>query len=124
MWRLQADQFQIPRSFPLDAQHRQDPRNFYREGCIRVCEIGSMMFADVDPETGIETPATRELVRLAMPRRVYTASHLEYIVETAEKIVKIKDQLSGYKITKQSKLLRHFTCDLKPKAMKKLKLLK
>ena len=114
----------LPHIKPLEFPGHALAVAFYREGCIRVCEIGSMMFADVDPETGKETPAARELVRLAIPRRVYTASHLEYIVETAEKIVKIKDQLSGFKITKQSKLLRHFTCDLKPIVMKKLKLFK
>ncbi len=85
---------------------------FYLEGGIRTVEIGSIMFGEDDPKTGKPILAPRELVRLAIPRRVYTASHIDYIVETAKKIVDKKDTLCGYRITKQPKFLRHFTCDL------------
>ena len=85
---------------------------FYVEGGIRTVEIGSIMFGEIDPETGKTMVAPRELVRLAIPRRVYTASHIDYIVETAKKIVGQRDSLCGYKITKQPKFLRHFTCQL------------
>ena len=85
---------------------------FYLEGGIRSAEIGSLMFGDVDPKTGKTIPAPRELVRLAIPRRVYTASHIDYLVEIGRKIVEKKSSLSGYRIVKEPKFLRHFTCDL------------
>ena len=85
---------------------------FYLEGGIRSAEIGSLMFGETDPTTGKPIPAPRELVRLAIPRRVYTASHMDYLVETAKKIVAKKETLSGYKIKKEPRFLRHFTCDL------------
>jgi len=84
----------------------------YREGGVRVVEIGSLMFAGVDPVTGQETRPQREMVRMALPRRVFTNSHLDYIAEVAEKIVSRKDEIQGYKITRQSEFLRHFTCDM------------
>ncbi len=90
---------------------------FYLEGGIRVVEIGSLMFGEEDPKTGKQILAPREMVRLAIPRRVYTASHIDYIIETARKIVENKDSLCGYKITKQPKFLRHFTCALEPLAV-------
>lgn len=85
---------------------------FYLDGGIRMSEIGSIMFGEDDPKTGKMIPALRELVRMAIPRRVYTASHIDYIVETAKKIVEKKDSLCGYRITKQPEFLRHFTCNL------------
>ena len=86
----------------------------YIEGAVRAVEIGSLMFGGVDPNTGEKLTATRELVRMALPRRVYTNSHLDYIAEVAGKIVEKKDQLRGYRITSQSVFLRHFTCELEP----------
>jgi tryptophanase len=85
---------------------------FYLEGGIRVVEIGSLMFGSEDPDTGKFIPARRELVRMAVPRRVYTASHLDYVADCAERIVSRKDLLPGYAITRQPQYLRHFTCDL------------
>lgn len=95
---------------------------FYVEGGVRVVEIGSLMFGSIDPNTGEKMFAPKELVRMALPRRVYTNSHLDYVAEIAEKINAKKDNLCGYKITRQSALLRHFTCDLeeiKPEEVKK-----
>lgn len=85
---------------------------FYKEGGIRAVEIGSLMFGGIDPNTGQKLTTKRELVRLALPRRVYTNSHLDYVVEVAGKIVSNKKQINGYKITCQSTFLRHFTCEL------------
>ncbi len=87
---------------------------FYREGGVRGVEIGSLMFGGVDPVTGEKALAKRELVRLALPRRVYTNAHYDYVARTAEKIVAKKKSLTGYKILRQAPLLRHFTCDLAP----------
>jgi tryptophanase len=85
---------------------------FYIEGGIRVVEIGSLMFGEKDAVTGLWRPARRELVRMALPRRVYTNSHLDYVAETAARIVDRKDSLPGYRIIREPKYLRHFTCDL------------
>jgi len=86
---------------------------FYRRGGIRVVEIGSLMFGSVDPNTGEVIPPKRELVRLAVPRRVYTNSHLEYVVEVAARIARDRDKLRGYKIVEEPTFLRHFTCTMK-----------
>jgi len=92
----------------------------YREGGIRAVEIGSLMFGGNDPETGKFYAAPRELVRLAVPRRVYTASHLDYVAEIMGKISAQKETLRGYKITREAKLLRHFTIELEELAPEKI----
>ncbi|MCH7948448.1 MAG: tryptophanase [candidate division Zixibacteria bacterium] len=89
---------------------------FYREGGIRCVEIGSLMLGGIDPNTGQKMMAARELVRLALPRRVYTNSHFDYVAEVAERIVSNKENLKGYEIKRAPKILRHFTCDLQPAA--------
>lgn len=80
----------------------------YKKAGIRTVEIGSVMFGKYD-ENGKLIPAAMELVRLAIPRRVYTQSHIEYVIETFDEILKEKNQVKGYKITKEPKFLRHFT---------------
>lgn len=87
---------------------------FYREGGVRASEIGSLMFGGIDPVTGEKILARQELIRLALPRRVYTNSHYDAVAETAERIALRKESLVGYRITRQAPLLRHFTCDLAP----------
>lgn len=86
----------------------------YREAGIRGCEIGSVMFAYPDPDTGEMVYPQLELVRLAIPRRVYTQSHMDYIAESIAKIVTRKDALKGYKFTYAPPLLRHFTARFEP----------
>jgi len=95
---------------------------FYLEAGVRAVEIGSLMFGGIDPVTGEKVNAKKELVRMALPRRVYTNSHLDYIVEHAAKIVADKDSLRGYKITHQSTFLRHFTCDLEEMKTENMKI--
>jgi tryptophanase len=80
----------------------------YKKAGIRTVEIGSVMFGKYD-DHGKLIPAAMELVRLAIPRRVYTQSHIEYVIETFDEILKEKNQVKGYKITKENKFLRHFT---------------
>jgi tryptophanase len=87
----------------------------YREGGIRSCEIGSIMFETVDPETGKSEYAPYELVRLAVPRRVYTNAHLMHVALCMDKIRDYKDKLVGFNIVHQSKYLRHFTLKLEEK---------
>ncbi|RMH65505.1 MAG: tryptophanase [Calditrichaeota bacterium] len=81
----------------------------YLDGGIRSVELGSVMFGHFD-EQGREQPSTLELVRLAIPRRVYTQSHFDYIIEILDTLLQERDRLKGYRITYQPKLLRHFTC--------------
>jgi len=85
---------------------------FYRRGGVRAVEIGSLMFGGEDPNTGESLSPNRELVRLAVPRRVYSNSHLEYVADIARQINADKQNLRGYKISKAPMYLRHFTCEL------------
>lgn len=80
----------------------------YLLGGIRSCEIGSVMFGKYN-ESGQLIPAPMELVRLAIPRRVYTQSHIEFVIEVFGKILQNKEQAFGLKITEEPKFLRHFT---------------
>ena len=81
----------------------------YLAGGIRTVEIGSVMFGKIDPKTGEETPAEMELVRLALPRRTHTQSHIDYVLEVAKDVYKNREKIKGMKITEQPKFLRHFT---------------
>ena len=82
------------------------------EAFVEALALDALGFGGVDPNTGEKMIAARELVRMALPRRVDTNSQLDYIAEVAGEIVKNKDQLRGYRITSQSVFLRHFTCEL------------
>jgi tryptophanase len=84
----------------------------YEVGGIRSCEIGTVMFGR-QPD-GSEVPAMMDLVRLAMPRRTYTQSHADYIVEVFEELVAQKDALRGYRISWEPKMMRHFSCHFEP----------
>jgi tryptophanase len=81
----------------------------YRQGGIRACEIGSVMFAHPDPHTGQMHYPDLELVRLAIPRRVYTQAHLDYVVRIAAQITGHRDALRGFRFTYAPEFLRHFT---------------
>ncbi len=85
----------------------------YIEAGIRSCDIGSYMLGN-DPDTGEQIESEFEFTRLAVPRRVYTQSHLDVIVEALIEIKKRKDELKGYRITWEPKILRHFTAKLEP----------
>jgi len=87
---------------------------FYVEAGIRGVEIGSVMFGQVDPESGEEVPAEKELLRLAIPRRVYTQSHVDYAVEAILEVWKRREQIGGYRMTYQAPFLRHFTAGFEP----------
>ncbi len=82
--------------------------DLYIKGGIRAVEIGSVMFGKYD-KNGKLIPAMMELVRLAIPRRVYTQSHIDYVIETFEEIIREKNKATGMKITYEPKFLRHFT---------------
>ena len=80
----------------------------YRIGGIRTVEIGSVMFGTYDGH-GELIAAPMELVRLAIPRRVYTQSHIDYVIEVFDEINRTKKTVKGLRITKEPKFLRHFT---------------
>ncbi|MCX7797657.1 MAG: tryptophanase [Melioribacter sp.] len=86
----------------------------YIEGGIRTVEIGSVMFGKYNKETGKLIPAMMELVRLAIPRRVYTQSHIDYIAEVVIEVFNNKNNLKGYKIIYEAPILRHFTAKFEP----------
>jgi tryptophanase len=81
----------------------------YTHAGIRSVEIGSVMFGQVDPDTGESSRPPMELVRLAIPRRVYTQSHIDYVVEAVCEVFKYREQLRGFRITEAPAALRHFT---------------
>ncbi|HNK84999.1 MAG TPA: tryptophanase [Flavobacteriales bacterium] len=85
----------------------------YLLGGIRSVEIGSVMFGTYG-EDGSLRPARMELVRLAIPRRVYTQSHIEYVAETFEEIMRTRDRAKGFRIVKEPRFLRHFTAHFEP----------
>jgi len=87
----------------------------YLEGGIRGVEIGSLMFGFTDASGVFQAPPM-ELVRLAMPRRVYTQSHVDYCVENIIEVYKNRNKLAGYRIVEEAPYLRHFTAKLKPLA--------
>ena len=84
----------------------------YREGGIRGCEIGTVMFGQ-HPD-GSESPASMELVRLAIPRRVYTQSHIDYVIEVVRWVAERASELRGLRISEQPRQLRHFTARFTP----------
>lgn len=83
----------------------------YIEGGIRCVEIGSLMFGKYDAD-GELIPAQIELVRLAIPRRVYTQSHIDYVAEVIIEVFQNKDKIKGLKIIEEAAMLRHFTAKL------------
>lgn len=85
----------------------------YVEGGIRGVEIGSLMFGKYDASNQL-IPAALELVRLAIPRRVYTQSHIDYVAEVIIDVFEKRHELKGLQITEEAPLLRHFTAKLKP----------
>lgn len=80
----------------------------YVEGGIRGVEIGSLMFGKYDADRNL-IPAQHELVRLAIPRRVYTQSHIDYVAEIILELFTKRSQIKGLKILEETEFLRHFT---------------
>ncbi len=82
--------------------------SLYRIGGIRCVEVGSVMFGKYDQD-GKLIPSAMELVRLAIPRRVYTQSHIDYVIEVFTELIKQKENTKGLKISYEPAFLRHFT---------------
>lgn len=86
----------------------------FRQGAIRTAEMGSVAFAYPDPDSGEMVHPKMELVRLAIPRRVYTQTHIDYVARTLAGIKEMAAEIQGYRITYEPRLLRHFTAQFEP----------
>jgi tryptophanase len=102
----------LPHIAPLEFPGQALAVALYEEGGVRGCEIGSVMFGL--GRDGVEAPAAMELVRLAMPRRVYTQSHADYLLETILAVNDRRERLRGMRIVRQPSALRHFTAEFAP----------
>ncbi len=106
---LDARRF-LPHIEPLEYPGQALSVELYVEAGIRSVEIGTVMFG-FDPHTGEEKPAHLDLVRLAIPRRVYTQSHMDYVLEAIDLVWQRRKDVRGVKIVKAPKFLRHFTAE-------------
>jgi len=102
----------LPHIPPLQFPGQSLAVALYEVGGIRSCEIGTVMFGR-HPD-GSEEPAAMDLVRLAIPRRTYTQSHMDYVIEVCERVLAAKDDLAGYRIVAEPPVLRHFTARFAP----------
>ena len=103
----------LPHIPPLHYPGQALAIELYREAGIRSCEIGTVMHAE-HSETGEEMPSAMELVRLAIPHRVYMQSHIDYVVEAILAVHERRASIGGYRIVSQPKFLRHFTARFEP----------
>jgi tryptophanase len=108
---LDARRF-LPDIPPLEYPGQALAVALYETGGIRGCEIGTVMFGR-HPD-GSEEPAAMDLVRLAIPRRTYTQSHVDYAIEVAEAVAARAGKLRGYRILEEAAELRHFTARFAP----------
>jgi tyrosine phenol-lyase len=106
----------LPQVPPLQLPGQALVAELYLAGGLRAVEIGTVMFGRHDPATGEDTTAPMELVRLAIPRRVYTQSHIDYVVEVICEVWRDRDSIGGYRFTHQAHTLRHFTARFEPVA--------
>ncbi|MBS1647586.1 MAG: tryptophanase [Bacteroidetes bacterium] len=107
-----VDAKQLYKEIPLNQYPGQSlVCDLYIKGGIRCVEVGSLMFGKYD-EQGALIPAVNELVRLAIPRRVYTQSHIDYVLDIFDDILELRNKTTGYKITYEPPFLRHFTAQL------------
>lgn len=104
----------LPHLDPLQYPGQSLAIALYEAGGIRSCEIGTVMFGR-QPD-GTEVPAAMDLVRLAIPRRTYTQSHIDYVIEVCAQVASTAEQLPGYEITWEPAALRHFTSKFAPQA--------
>jgi tryptophanase len=104
----------LPHVPPLQYPGQSVAVALYEAGGIRACEIGTVMFGR-HPD-GSETPAALDLVRLAIPRRTYTQSHVDYVIEVCAEVAGRADELRGYRIAQEPPALRHFTARFEPLA--------
>jgi tyrosine phenol-lyase len=109
---LDARRF-LPHVEPLQYPGQALVAELYLEAGIRSVEIGTVMFG-ADPHTGKERPARVDLVRLAIPRRVYTQSHMDYVLEAINLVWERRTEIGGMRIVQAPRFLRHFTAEFEP----------
>ncbi|BEP12687.1 tryptophanase [Acidothermaceae bacterium B102] len=102
----------LPHIAPLQYPGQSLAIALYEAGGVRSCEIGTAMFGR-QPD-GTEQPAARDLVRLAIPRRTYTQSHIDYVIEACLHVAQHSDELVGYRMVEEPPTLRHFTARFEP----------
>ncbi len=99
----------LPQIPPLEYPGQALCAELYLQAGVRGVEIGTVMFGNRDPESGAEIPAAMELVRLAIPRRVYTKSQIDYVAEATAEVYERREDIRGLKMVYQAPFLRHFT---------------
>ena len=104
----------LPHIAPADLPGQAFSCALYLEGGVRTVEIGTVMFGHTDPETGRQLPGEHDLVRLALPRRVYTQSHVDYVIEVVQAVARKRESLCGYRIVSEPQALRHFSAAFEP----------
>jgi tryptophanase len=102
----------LPHLDPLSYPGQSLAVALYEVGGVRGCEIGTVMFGR--QADGSEVAASMDLVRLAIPRRTYTQSHIDYVIEVCQEVARRADTLPGYRIVEQPHQLRHFTARFEP----------
>jgi tryptophanase len=102
----------LPQVPPLQYPGQSLACALYVEGGVRTCEIGTVMFG-LRPD-GSEAPAAMDLVRLAIPRRTYTQSHMDYVIEVVTRVADRRQSLGGMRIARSPAALRHFSAEFAP----------
>ncbi len=102
----------LPHIAPLEYPGQALAVALYEAGGVRSCEIGTVMFGR-RPD-GSEVPAALDLVRLAIPRRTYTQSHIDYVIEVCEHVARAAENLTGFRIVDEPAALRHFSATFEP----------
>jgi tryptophanase len=104
----------LPHIPPLEYPGQSLSVALYKAGGIRGSEIGTVMFGR--QSDGTEQAAATDLVRLAIPRRTYTQSHIDYVIEVCQAVAEEASGLRGYRIVEEAPQLRHFTARFEPLA--------
>lgn len=102
----------LPHIPPLQYPGQALAVELFREGGVRGCEIGTVMFGR--QTDGTEKPAAMDLVRLAIPRRTYTQSHIDYVIEVVERVARRAGSFKGLRIASEPPALRHFSATFAP----------
>ncbi len=104
----------LPHVPPLELPGQSLVAELYLDGGVRAVEIGTVMFGHTDPDTGEEVPSKMELVRLAIPRRVYTKSQIDYLVDVTLNVWARREDIGGFRFVEREPVLRHFTARFEP----------